>query len=252
MAAEQGDAFSQGIVGWMYEEGWGVPQNDKEALKWYRMGVEQGDARAQNRLGFMYQNGRGVNKDYKEALKWYRLAAEQGIAQAQLGLGLMYISGHGVPQSYTEAVKWYRLAAEQGDSEAQCCLGVAYERGEGVAQSYQKALKWYRLSASQGDAAGLSVLARLLATCRDPEFRDGAEAVRYALMAVEKAAVYQTLDTLAAAYARKGDFEYAVSNQTKAIAMVEADEDLPNKDAELADMKIRLEAYRNKKPWVEE
>ena len=40
--------------------------------------AEQGDAQAQFTLGAMYYNGRGVPQDYKQAVKWYRLAAEQG------------------------------------------------------------------------------------------------------------------------------------------------------------------------------
>ena len=45
---------------------------------------------AQYNLGVMYDNGDGVPQDYKEAVKWYRLAAEQGDASAQYNLGLMY------------------------------------------------------------------------------------------------------------------------------------------------------------------
>ena len=40
--------------------------------------AEAGDAEAQIYLGSMYALGTGVPQDYKEALKWYRLAAEQG------------------------------------------------------------------------------------------------------------------------------------------------------------------------------
>ena len=52
--------------------------------------AEDGDAEAQNDLGVMYGNGEGVPQDYKEAVKWYRLAAEQGVAAAQYNLGGMY------------------------------------------------------------------------------------------------------------------------------------------------------------------
>ena len=62
----------------MYEQGKGVPQDYKEAAKWYRKSAEQGDADAQDKLGLMYYNGQGVPKDYKEAVKWYTKAAEQG------------------------------------------------------------------------------------------------------------------------------------------------------------------------------
>ena len=70
----------------------------------------------------MYANGEGVPEDDKEAVKWYRLAAEQGHAQAQYNLGLMYANGEGVPEDDKEAVKWYRLAAEQGHAQAQSTL----------------------------------------------------------------------------------------------------------------------------------
>ena len=43
--------------------------------------AEAGDEVAQYNLGVMYDNGRGVLQDYKEAVKWYRLAAEQGDAK---------------------------------------------------------------------------------------------------------------------------------------------------------------------------
>ena len=55
--------------------------------------AEQGDANAQFNLGFMYDNGEGVPQDYAEAVRWYRLAAEQGNAFAQVNLGVMYANG---------------------------------------------------------------------------------------------------------------------------------------------------------------
>ena len=59
------------------------------ALKEFRPLAEQGNADAQFNLGFMYENGLGVPQDYAEAVKWYRNAAEQGYAQGQANLGLM-------------------------------------------------------------------------------------------------------------------------------------------------------------------
>ena len=58
-----------------------------------RDAAEQGDADAQYNLGAMYVTGRGVPQDDAEALRWYRLAAEQGNARAQLNLGVMYDTG---------------------------------------------------------------------------------------------------------------------------------------------------------------
>ncbi len=72
--------------------------------------AERGDARAQAYLGFMYANGYGVPQNYVEAANWLRLASEQGYARAQYSLGLMYDKGHGVPQDYVQAYKWLDLA----------------------------------------------------------------------------------------------------------------------------------------------
>ncbi len=52
------------------------------ALKEWRPLAEQGDANAHYLLGTMYADGKGVPQDSAEAMKWYRLAAEQGYAAA--------------------------------------------------------------------------------------------------------------------------------------------------------------------------
>ena len=53
------------------------------ALTQYRRLAEQGLAIAQSNLGAMYDNGEGVPEDDAEAVRWYRLAAEQGHACSQ-------------------------------------------------------------------------------------------------------------------------------------------------------------------------
>ena len=70
--AEQGDAGAQANLGYMYEEGQGVPQSYKEAVKWYRKAAEQGNAGGQANLGFMYDNGQGVLQDTLliKKIKW--------------------------------------------------------------------------------------------------------------------------------------------------------------------------------------
>ena len=60
MAAEQGHAGAQYNLGLRYATGRGVPEDDAEAVRWYRMAAEQGHAGAQYALGFMYATGRGV------------------------------------------------------------------------------------------------------------------------------------------------------------------------------------------------
>jgi len=73
--AEEGDAFAQNLLGLRYQFGAGVPEDDTEAARWYRLAADQGDTRAQFTVGDMYDNGDGVPKDFAEAARWYRLAA---------------------------------------------------------------------------------------------------------------------------------------------------------------------------------
>ena len=47
--------------------------------------AEQGDADAQFNLGIMYANGRGVPQDDAEVVRWYRLAADQSASASNSG-----------------------------------------------------------------------------------------------------------------------------------------------------------------------
>jgi TPR repeat protein len=80
--------------------------------------AQAGDARAQAILGYMFANGRGVPQNYIEAAGWYRRASEQGNPTAQYMLGLMYDKGQGVPQDYVEAYKWLDLAVGRASGRA--------------------------------------------------------------------------------------------------------------------------------------
>ncbi|MFZ0944146.1 MAG: tetratricopeptide repeat protein [Syntrophobacteraceae bacterium] len=97
-----------------------------KAYKELQVAADQGNANAQFLLGAMYYDGQGAPQDYVEAVKWARKAAEQGFVPAQCALGAAYHEGQGVPQDDAEAVKWWRKAAEHGETEAQCNLGMMY------------------------------------------------------------------------------------------------------------------------------
>ena len=97
-----------------------VPQLQKLAESGF---FRSSDTLAQFNLALRYSNGQGVPKDEKEAVRLYRLAAEQGNAAAQTNLGWMYANGQGVTQDEKEAVRLYRLAAEQGEIKSKVVYG---------------------------------------------------------------------------------------------------------------------------------
>jgi TPR repeat protein/serine/threonine protein kinase len=186
IAAEQGNASAELLLGSMYFDGEGVERNYAEAFAWYQRAASDGLAEAENNLGASYLNGWGVEKDSRAAMVWFHKAAMQdspaaeynlgvmyfedkrydlalpwflgaggqGHARAQSNLGFMFEKGLGVRQDYAQALNWYRKAAAQGDASAQCNLGDMYFNGEGVKRDYSEAVGWSRKAAEQGFAEG--------------------------------------------------------------------------------------------------
>jgi TPR repeat protein len=74
-AAERGNPRALGLLGFMYEHGFGVPQAYDAAVDLYYRGAVLGDPFAQAQLGLMYDKGHGVPNDYVLAYKWLNLAA---------------------------------------------------------------------------------------------------------------------------------------------------------------------------------
>lgn len=71
------------LLGYLHEEGLGIPQDTALAYQFYIKGAEQDDAKSMNNLGSMYERGTGVAKDLAEAQKWYEQAAELGNEDAR-------------------------------------------------------------------------------------------------------------------------------------------------------------------------
>ena len=115
--AEDGDADAQHNLGLMYANGVGVPQNDEEAVSWWRLAADQGYAPSQARLGEAYLLGAGVPLDYGAAVRWHRAAAEQEYPMAHYALGMMYSQGVGLPYDILRAFMWYDLAASKSTGE---------------------------------------------------------------------------------------------------------------------------------------
>ena len=108
-----GHLLAQSVVAGPLSDGWdAIVRGDyATALQLLRPLAEQGDARAQGNLGFMYHQGYGVPQDFAEALKWLRLSAEQGDASSQDMLGAMYDNGDGVLQDFIQSHMWHNLSA---------------------------------------------------------------------------------------------------------------------------------------------
>lgn len=79
--------------------------------------AERGRSKAQIYLGHLYNNGDGVIQDKREAVRWYRSAAVQGSVEAQSILGIMYSAGRGVTQDFVYSHMWFNIAAANGSEQ---------------------------------------------------------------------------------------------------------------------------------------
>lgn len=178
VAAENGDAEAQFLLGKCYDLGLGTEVNWQKAVAWYQKSAEQGNPKAQSNLGNCYRFGFGVDEDIKEAVKWFAKSAAQGGASAQYNLGMLYLAGLGVEENEGKGADLLRAAAEQGHTEAQISLGKCYANGRGVLKSMGTANEWFLKAANQNDPEAQCLLGLCYST-GDGVDLDEAEAVKW-------------------------------------------------------------------------
>lgn len=82
--------------------------------------VNKGNAQGMYDMGCCYYNGSfGVEQDFKVAVEWFRKAADKGNSNAMYMLGCCYIDEEGVELDYIEGLKYLRLANQKGHRKAQ-------------------------------------------------------------------------------------------------------------------------------------
>jgi len=165
-AKEANDPDVMYLTGLMFDLGEGVPQDYREAFRWYVLAAEAGQRGAMNSLGLMYALGHGVTQDHSEAMKWWTKAADNGSIAALANIATTYYTGLGVEQNYPEAAKWFQLAADKGDANAMNTLGVMYAQGLGVTRDNRNAVKLFGQSAYLGSSSAMVNLGALYAAGR--------------------------------------------------------------------------------------
>ena len=163
-AADAGFALAQLSLGYAYDRGLGVAEDDALAADWYRKAADQGVPRAMGNLGYLYHGGNGVLLDYGQALRWYERAADKGDIIGIYGVGQLYEFGQGVVQDYPRAAAQFEIGADMGDAYSQNDLGYLYDLGLGVEADAEKAVLYYQRAADQGYALAEANLAQLYAT----------------------------------------------------------------------------------------
>lgn len=112
-SAKYGSVRALVLLGYLYEKGITVTQNNSVANEYYNLAIENGSLNAKYRQGLIeLSDGKDIGL-YK-----IREAAKQGLPQALNEMGNFYMKGRFGLKDFNKAYAFYRLAAERGDAKA--------------------------------------------------------------------------------------------------------------------------------------
>ena len=104
--------------------------------------AKKGNAEAEFKIGEMYETGFGVKKDMKQAKIWIDKAAAQGHGTASFKLLYWNIKKNGLKGENKKKFAELRTKAADGNAQAMYYVGLMYAHGAGVKKNYDKALDW--------------------------------------------------------------------------------------------------------------
>jgi TPR repeat protein len=189
-SAAAGYAPAQRALGYLYRAGEaGLPKDDVEAVRLFRLAAAQSNAAAMNDLGVMYAHGQGgLSVDEVEAVRLFRESAKQGSPQALANLGDVYIKGQGGIQKDNNAARsYFQQAADGGYPDALARLGAFYFTGaDGFEKDTLKGVALYRQAADKGSATGRYLLALMYIEGLGGLQKDDVEAVKLLHLAADQ------------------------------------------------------------------
>ena len=112
MAADEGHAAANTLIGHLYRDGHGVAPDGLEAARYYARGAELGQCAAQLSLARMYHIGSSKIRDEALAEHWYREAAKRGYPWAQFAIASFHMNGVLVQKDDVQAYFWFSALAE--------------------------------------------------------------------------------------------------------------------------------------------
>ena len=227
---------------------WGAKNDYDRAIAEYDQAIRLGFNRAEvyNNRGNVWD--RKGEKDRAIADSDAAIRLNPGCAVAYVGRGLAWLQKNEHDKAIADLSEAIRL--DRNYTDAYHNRGIAWankgEWSKAIADCAQA------LAINPNHRSACNSLAGLYAACPDQNYRNGKKAVKNATKAYQLGGSrsWACLDVLAAAYAESGDFEKAREWQTKAIELMAADKSV--KDSKKAELRSRLELYKQGKPYHEE
>ena len=110
--------------------GIGVIQNNTKAFDNFQISADQGNSYSQFILGKYYWHGAIVNKNNTKAFELYEKSANQENSYGQFLLGDCYLFGNGVDRNLLKALENYKKSSDQGNLRGNICnIKVNIDKG---------------------------------------------------------------------------------------------------------------------------
>lgn len=153
-SADMNCPSGKNTLGYLYEIGYCVPQNQQKAFDLFKEAADENDPIAQYNMGRYHLNGIVVKEDTIKGLMFLEKSAMQGFPIAQYQLAFLYYGGNTIKKDVSKSIEWLTLAADQGVPTAQYDLSKFYYYGESgeITPDYNKAKELCRKAAEQGHA----------------------------------------------------------------------------------------------------
>ena len=149
-----------------------------------------------------------------------RANAELGVAEAQYALAVRYRMGNGIGWDEDKAFLWAKRAADQELPDAQFLAGYMHETGIGTPIDHELALNYYLRASTKDHMRSMHSAAFLMATSYNTDLHDPERAIELAQRVASTWGTPRSRWTLAAAFARKGEFDRAVGILEEALQAV--------------------------------
>ncbi len=163
-ANQRNNAWSELVLGNLYQAGIGVHQSLPLAYKYYLRSAMSGNHFAQRNIANAYLNGWGTNADLSKVKYWY----QQAIAVPQ-GADMLFLTSQMISpfsksvagQYFKKAISRLYVLSKSGVGTASYELGIFYQYGLGLPIDDSKAKAFYEKASTQHFKPALHALQTL-------------------------------------------------------------------------------------------
>lgn len=153
--ADDGDAYSQNLLGCKLRDGDGYQKNEKQAVNFFKMAADQGYLDGIVNYAVCLMDGIGTTQDFQKANEYFKRAMEKGDLDAKYHFARALRFGKGINRDEILSEKLMKEAADAGHAEAQNEYGRMCELGKGRSKNIQEAVKYYKMSSDNACPLGM-------------------------------------------------------------------------------------------------